>query len=180
MVHKLDSEGKAKPRGKPFQKGHSIRKPKSSIVGTSGRASGDEGGIVVPAPIESIEQPIMTAIGEPIPNNDNSILLHLPKLLMENMDAQLKERMNTPLAEEGGYIDVPQKVMDELKPLELIESMDFKNGENTLQIRFSKKNNRMFRIQIFLNDQDEIRPVTYNGSSTAYSFWNLLKRSLKK
>ena len=67
----------------------------------------------------------------------------------------------------------------EIKDLEKIDSIDFKNGKNTLSIRFSRRHNRMFRVQIFLNDQTEIRPVTYNGSSTGYTFWNILKGLLK-
>lgn len=63
--------------------------------------------------------------------------------------------------------------------LDLIESIQFKNGENTLTINFSKKHNRMFRIQVFLNDKYEVRPVTYTGSSTGYAFWNFLKGALK-
>jgi hypothetical protein len=63
---------------------------------------------------------------------------------------------------------------------ELIETLEFKNGENTLTIRLLKKMTRMFRIQVMLNEKTEIRPVTYVGSSTAYCFWNMLKDSLKK
>lgn len=64
--------------------------------------------------------------------------------------------------------------------LEVLDSMEFLNGDNKLSIRFSKRSNRMYRIQIFLNDETEIRPVTYNGSSTGVSFWNLLKGALRK
>jgi len=169
MVHKIDPEGK-KPRGRPFQKGHTIRRPKNAINDASGHSIGNEGGVVAPA--------LESAIVEP---ENDGILLQLPKLVMESMDKTLKENMETPQQEkEGGYIDIPAKEQSDLIPLALIESMDFTNGENKLSIRFSKKNNRMFRIQIFLNDENEIRPVTYNGSSTAYGFWNLLKKSLKK
>ncbi len=170
MVHKIDLEGKAKPRGRPFQKGHTIRKTKNAINDTTGHSSGNEGGVVAPA--------LKSAIVEP---ENDGILLQLPKLVMEAMDKTLKENMETPQQEkEGGYIDLSEKEMNEILPLTLIETMDFTSGENKLSIRFSKKNNRMFRIQIFLNDENEIRPVTYNGSSTAYGFWNLLKKSLKK
>ena len=62
---------------------------------------------------------------------------------------------------------------------ELVDSIEFKNGENKLTIKFIKKSNRMFRLQVYLNDKIEVRPVTYTGSSTGYSFWNLLKGSLK-
>jgi hypothetical protein len=67
----------------------------------------------------------------------------------------------------------------DVKELVLIDSIDFMNGENKLSIRFSRRHNRMFRIQIFLNDIQEIRPMTYNGSSAATTFWNLLKGAMK-
>lgn len=76
-------------------------------------------------------------------------------------------------------IETPQ-VTEIPKEVEMVESIDFINGENKLSIRYSRKQNRSFRLQVFLNDEMEIRPVTYQGSSTSYSFWNLLKGSLKK
>lgn len=66
------------------------------------------------------------------------------------------------------------------KPLETIEEIDFFKGNDRLTIRFSKKHNRMFRIQIFLNNEIEVRPVTYTGARTGYSFWNLLKGAMQK
>lgn len=69
---------------------------------------------------------------------------------------------------------------DEKKPLETIEEVDFLKGNDKLTIRFSKKHNRMFRIQIFLNNEIEVRPVTYTGARTGYSFWNLLKGAMQK
>jgi len=64
----------------------------------------------------------------------------------------------------------------------VIESIDFisKDEKNKLSIKYSKKSNRSFRIQIFLNDEQELRPVTYTGSSTGNTFWSLLKGALKK
>lgn len=69
---------------------------------------------------------------------------------------------------------------DKKKPLETIEEIDFFKGNDRLTIRFSKKHNRMFRIQIFLNNEIEVRPVTYTGARTGYSFWNLLKGAMQK
>jgi hypothetical protein len=63
---------------------------------------------------------------------------------------------------------------------EPIDFIEFKNEKNSLKITLSKKQNRMYRIQIFLNDTIEIRPITYNGASTAMNFWNMLKSSLNK
>lgn len=63
---------------------------------------------------------------------------------------------------------------------EIVDQIEFKNGSNVLKILFKKKHNRMFRVQIFMNEITEIRPVTYTGAMTAKAFWNLLKGSLRK
>lgn len=89
--------------------------------------------------------------------------LHKP--VIKKSDSIIKENLSSPEKENS---DV------------MIETLEFKNGENVLSIRFSKKNNRHLRIQVFLNDDIEIRPVSYTGSSTGNSFWNLLKGALKK
>jgi hypothetical protein len=88
---------------------------------------------------------------------------------------------------EEEFVIIPPKFIEPLESLEkkhttpeLIDCIDFNNGKNKLSIRFSKLNNRMYRIQMFLNDELQIRPVTYNGSSTGKTFWNLLKGSMKK
>lgn len=62
----------------------------------------------------------------------------------------------------------------------VIEEIDFQNGQNKLTIRFSEVFNRRFRVQVFLNGDMEIRPVTYQGSSSGHAFWKLLKGALKK
>lgn len=64
---------------------------------------------------------------------------------------------------------------------QILETMEFKDqNENTLNIRFTRVNNRRIRVQVFLNDKIEVRPVSYQGSSSAYAFWILLKGALKK
>lgn len=89
--------------------------------------------------------------------------------------------LKTPEIKEEVKKNEPEKQAETIdKSLTLIESIVFKNGENTITIRLSKKHNRMFRVQAFLNDAIEIRPVTYTGSSPAFAFWNLLKGALKK
>jgi hypothetical protein len=62
----------------------------------------------------------------------------------------------------------------------LVDCLEFKSGENILKINLYKKHNRMFRIQIFLNESTEIRPSTYAGGNPALCYWKLLKNSLKK
>lgn len=151
---------KVKPRGKPFPKDNIRGKPKIKAVDDSGRGSGVKGGVV-----EKV------SAGQ-IVNHTDGLLLQIPQKLMEVMDRTLKENMETPQEE--------SKETNEVKQLELIESIDFTNGPNKLTIRFSKKHNRMYRIQIFLNEENEIRPVTYSGASTGMTFWKLLKGALKK
>jgi len=173
MVYREPSKReKPKPRGRPFAKGNKRGKIKSELLDTSGHESGDEGRVIAnPSHSANVKD-----------NNEESdgIELQLPKKVMETLEATLKEHMSLPQEEQtGGYVDIPEQV-EKSKDLELIDSIEFKNGENTLTIRFSKKHNRMFRIQVFLNETSEIRPVTYTGASTGYAFWNLLKGALKK
>lgn len=63
--------------------------------------------------------------------------------------------------------------------LNLLDSLEFKNGENKISINLIKRSNNSYRIQIFLNEKNEIRPTTYNGSSMAFAYWDLLKGTLK-
>lgn len=65
------------------------------------------------------------------------------------------------------------------KSNEIIDSLEFIRGKDTLTLQISKKSNRSYRIQIFLNEDVEIRNSTFAGSSPAMSFWNLIKRSMK-
>lgn len=169
MVYKLSPDAKSKPRGKPFPKNNVFGKPKNTISDPARHTISNEGAVVAPLSNSEVLEP-----------KNEGILHKLPGLVMDALDKHLEECMETTQNEEVECAEKPQKDLEALLPLALLETMDFKNGENKLSIRFSKKNNRMFRIQIFLNDEDEIRPVTYNGSSTAYGFWNLLKKSLRK
>lgn len=169
MVYSNTISGKAKPRGRPFQKGNKS-KPINATLDASGRESGDKGGVIAPSVNSANIGPV---------NDESGIFCQLPKEVMETVDKLIKESMEKPKDEQGEYVDFPKEI-DGKKDLELIESVNFKNGENTLSIRFSKKHNRMFRIQVFLNDNLEIRPVTYTGANTGYTFWNLLKGAFKK
>jgi hypothetical protein len=74
----------------------------------------------------------------------------------------------------NGVVDAEVKT-----PYNIVDTIEFKNGENTLKIALVKKDLRMFRIQIFLNDLMEIRPVTYTGANPAMTMWNLLKQAVK-
>lgn len=155
----------AKPRGKPFPKGHKKGSHDIKEELASGLATSNEGGIVVPSPqllnLEAIEEP-------------KSVLYELPRLISETIEHNLKEPMNNTQEVKE------EEKEDTKKDLELIEKLDFVNGENKLSIIFSKKPNRMYRIQLMLNDEHEVRPVTYSGTSTGMAFWNLLKGVLKK
>lgn len=160
MVSQQFDEGNKPKRGRPFKKGNQEFKKRKNTrkdLVDSGLESGNEGGVVSLTPeIEQVE--------------DKSILHLLPSLVMDTLDHNLKEAMETPAEPKE------EKEGD----IKTIETMDFKNGENTLSIRFSAVNNRRYRIQVFLNDDTEVRPVTYQGSSSGYSFWKLLKGALKK
>ncbi len=62
----------------------------------------------------------------------------------------------------------------------LIDSLDFENGKDKISVKFLKKGNNSFRIQIFLNGKHEVRPTTYNGSRMAFAYWDLLKGTLEE
>ena len=159
MVHTEPSEGKKyKPRGRPFVKGNKRGKLENSVLADSRHDRSNQGRVVSLTP----------EIGNTEPLNGQGVLSQLPSLVMNTLDNNLKEAMETPTEtkEEGDT--------------KTIETMDFKNGDNTLSIRFSAVNNRRYRIQVFLNDETEVRPVTYQGSSSGYAFWKLLKGALKK
>lgn len=154
MVSQKPSEGKKnKPRGRPFQKGYKRGKLENGVLADSGCASSDEGGIIALNRVKFNSVPLKEEGGY---------------LVMETLDRGLKDAMSSP---------AEQKEEDENK---IIETMDFTNGENTLSIQFSAVNNRRFRIQIFLNGDTEVRPVTYQGSTSGFAFWKLLKGVIKK
>ena len=76
------------------------------------------------------------------------------------------------------YQDVKMSDIIDSEP-KIVEEISFTNGKHKLSIVLRKKQNRVFRIQIFLDDNTEIKPSTYNGSSPAMGYWNLLKSSIE-
>jgi hypothetical protein len=148
---------KSKPRGRPFEKGN-----KKGKLAYASKA------LIKEEP----RQDKHTLRSDKTPEEQETIntnpLNELPRLVTESTDTMLKETV--------GALDTCK----EGKDLELIEKIEFSNGPNKLIIKYSKKHNRMYRIQVFLNDEFEVRPVTYSGSSAGNSFWNLLKGALKK
>lgn len=93
-----------------------------------------------------------------------------------------KQASKTPLKEEKMEPQNLPVVKKEVEAEEniLVEAIEFKNGDNALRITLMRKTNRVYRIQVFLNDGLEIRPSTYTGSSGAMNVWKLLKSYLKK
>jgi hypothetical protein len=92
---------------------------------------------------------------------------------------------------EGTLDAITRKVMDDLvdqpkhvdqtptADLTPVDSIEFVNGKNTLKIVLSKKHNRMYRVQVYLNNTMEIRPATYTGFAPASTFWGFLKEITK-
>jgi hypothetical protein len=70
----------------------------------------------------------------------------------------------------------PQNPLADLTP---VDSIEFTNGKNTLKIVLSKRHNRMYRVQVYLNSTMEIRPATYTGYAPASTFWGFLKEITK-
>jgi len=164
MVHtELGERKRGKPRGRPFTSTNNPSKLKNKVLDAQGLDTSDEGGIIASVP----QQAGIEALQEGL----DAINLQADQRLKN-----ICEKLTTECVQE----EKGESVISPTPPPETIESIDFKNGSNSLKIVFKRRHNRMFRIQIFLNDQTEIRPITYTGSSTAFSFWNLLKGSLKK
>ena len=174
MLHKEPGKRKKlKPRGRPFTKGNKRGKSQNEILDSSGFESGIEGGT-----LDKVEPPEM-GLSE---GSFDGVFFQISHSAKESIDKVLKDCMEK---NEDSHIEEVKEQSEkegakkETKELETIESIDFKRGENVLSIRFSKRHNRMYRIQIFLNNDLEIRPVTYTGASTGNAFWNLLKGALK-
>jgi hypothetical protein len=120
-----------------------------------------------------------TIVNEPpkISDSTNSEIITsyaspLPKILGDVDDVK---KAFSPISDETLLPKNNKEILEENTEIDFLE---FEKGKNKLKISLFKKHNRMFRIQIFLNDHTEIRPTTYTGSSMALSFWNLLKESL--
>ena len=155
MVHSESSERKKrKPRGRPFTSDNNPKKLKREVLDDPGLESSDEGGIVA-----TLEQ------GSAV-----EALKEAYDVGMKQHEENIKEMLNPSI----------EPIQEVPKEGEVIDCIEFKNGSNVLKIVFKKQHNRSFRIQAFLNESTEIRPVTYTGSHTATTFWNLLKGSLKK
>ncbi len=146
MVHKDIIERRAdkgQPRGKPFQKGHSVRKPRSENVVDKGHSG-------------SIEREAIA----PIPPKQYVDLNPESTILME------ENQQNSEV-----IINNDTKILD---------TMDFYNEKNKLSIKLILSKNRTVRVQMFLNEETEIRNMTYHGIKTGMTFWNLLKGTLRK
>jgi len=155
---------KSKPRGRPFSKGyvpHNKRKSNPALLDDSGHEMCDERGV--------IELPLNSSTVEHL-NEPEGGECYLSPEQVDTLNQKPEEKMQP----------LPEKEDEEKDAaLTLIESVDFIKGKNKISLRLSKRHNRLFRLQIFLNDTMEIRPVTYNGASTAYSYWNVLKEIMK-
>lgn len=159
MVRKSAGERpKYKPRGRPFPKGNKQGSLRDNVVVAPRRESSDRGEVIEPQQNKSIAEPIKEEL----------------KIMPKPPEAvEIQQEQETPIeiAQENEKSKVPEPV--------IMEFLEFVNGNNKLNIVLSKKHNRMYRIQIFLNDKTEIRPSHYVGSSPAMCVWNLLKGSLK-
>ena len=80
-----------------------------------------------------------------------------------------------------GLINEPKEPsQNQIADLTPVDSIEFVNGKNTLKIVLSKRHNRMYRVQVFLNNTMEIRPATYSGYAPASTFWGFLKEITKQ
>ena len=168
MVHREPSEGKKrKPRGRPFPKGNNRGKLENDVLDASGHESGDGGDIIAPL----AQSPVVEALKQSYDEAE--------KQQQEVLEEGIGCLAPGATIEGGLGISLHEQIPIK-NPIEnsVIESIEFLRGKDTMKIVLLKRHNRMYRIQIFLNDS-EIRPNTYTGASSAMAFWNLLKGSLK-
>ena len=62
---------------------------------------------------------------------------------------------------------------------EIFDCIEFTKGNHKLKINLSHHVNRVWKLNILIDDEIEIRPSTYAGSKMAKTFWEMLKGSLK-
>lgn len=159
MSHIESSTGtQNKTRGRPFVKGHKRGKSDCKILDNSGHALRDRR--------ETVE-PNRVKFNKNLPEQEDSGNIDIPDIVMKKLCNQFEEATS-----------IPQNAEKE-ENIGVLEKIEFTNGENKLSIVFSAINHRKFKIQVFLNEDTELRPVTYQGSRSATSYWNLLKGVLK-
>jgi hypothetical protein len=66
----------------------------------------------------------------------------------------------------------------EIKPENLLDCIEVREGKKHVKITLTKQNNRAVRLQIFLNDI-EVRSTSFMGTSSAKNYWTLLKGIIK-
>lgn len=166
MVRSEPSEGKKfKPRGRAFPKGNNKGKLRNEVLASPGSQISDEGGIITPLPKETVTEDLKQSYDQ-METQQKDVLKEEEKTGCEVLG------IDPPILLESAKMHkIPENVV--------IDSMEFMQGTNCLKIVLFKRHNRMYRIQIFLNDS-EIRPNTYTGATSALPYWNLLKGSLKK
>ena len=169
MVREKSSEGKKhKPRGRPFPKGNKRGKLEHDVLDVTGLESSVEGGTIAP----NLESSNVEGLNAQI--NDSGIYHQLPKEAAVAI-LEFAEEFESKAIESSEPLGNEQALPEPV----IMDKIEFTNGNNKLCVLLKKKHNRMYRIQIFLNENTEIRPVTYTGGTTALAFWNLLKGSLK-
>lgn len=157
MVSEDDRERqKPKPRDRPFAKGNIKGKDRGVHMATARHERSVSGASIALGIINEQEEPVKEEI---------KVSEELP-----------------PLAPQVSTEDPIKKVLcKDDKVVEFIDSLDFHDDNgNTIRLVLSNNQNRSYRMQIFLNDKKEIRPLTYNGRTTAYDYWEFLKESLKR
>jgi hypothetical protein len=187
MVHTKSSEGKKlKPRGRPFPKGNKRGKLEDNVLDAPGCESSLIGAVIAPEPQSLNGEAANGLVVENLHEVEGMIMP-----IDETKPVHYEESPNIGCIEPGTEIQVesllpqpmpigePVEVTDKTTPAnQVIDTIEFTKGNDKLTIVLSKKHNRMFRVQVFLNGTTEMRPGTYTGASPAMSFWNLLKGSL--
>lgn len=159
MVHEDIIARRAKKEGKHIEKNDKVAKSQKSNMASARPETNDSGGTIA------------VNTKKPVVSSQNANLKDLDKL---NESKKSVEKENK-------WADLEKFVPEEenIAPKKLMDCIEFSNGKNILSLKLFKTHNRMYKIQAFLNDQIEIRPVSYNGGGSANAYWNLLKGAVK-
>ncbi|VVB80753.1 Uncharacterised protein [uncultured archaeon] len=120
-------------------------------------------------PYQEILPPVVKKRGRPRKNPESPLE---QKPVIERFPPRLKKP-------DEDCEDCPDPLLNSLIEDEVVESIDFMRDKNKLSIKLIKKQNRVFKVQIFLNEELEIRNANYAGMNTATNFWSMLKACLK-
>lgn len=114
-----------------------------------------------------------------VSNIAKSAPVHSTRADMGNRGRAVKQSIAEEVNEVEAVNEVTEQKQTVPSEVEIMKSLEFKRGEHTLSLRLSrKKGKHQVRIQVFLNNEMEIRPVSYMSETAGGNFWRLLTKDI--